>query len=81
LTFGQATSALKGLRPGAYQMWFIHPVTNCPVCAKFVIRKNCVTDVSSNKWFGNYRLVLRVPGVGNDVALKFKRDGSVVVAE
>jgi hypothetical protein len=78
LTFGQACSALRGLPPGQHTMVFVHPVTKCPVSVTFQIR-GCVTDTSSNRWFGNYRLVLKVAGVGNDVALKFKKDGRVVV--
>ncbi len=80
LTVTEAKTALKGLRPGQHQIHFIHPLTNRPVCVALKV-SGCVYDVKWHTLFGQHRLVLKVRGLLNDVVVKFKKDGAVVVED
>jgi hypothetical protein len=80
LTLAQAERSLRGLPPGCHHVMFIHPVTCCPVAVTLRI-SGCLTDVRAGKFLGTHRLVFKVKGHGNDVVVKFKPNGSVVVAD
>ena len=77
LTVGQATAALRHLEPGKYAIHFIHPYTCCPVCVKFCLPCGCY-DLKCKECFGT-RLKFKYPGLGNDVVIRFKKNGDVAV--
>jgi hypothetical protein len=78
LTLAQAERALRCLPPGCHHLLLIHPVTCCPVAVTVRIN-GCLTDVKATKFLGTHKLVFKVKGWNNDVVVKFKHNGGVVV--
>jgi hypothetical protein len=78
LSLAQAERALRCLPPGCHHLLLIHPVTCCPVAVTVRI-SGCVTDVKAGKFFGTHKLTFKVKGHNNDVVIKFKPNGTVVV--
>lgn len=73
--------ALDGLSPGLHEFTFIHPYTCCPVTVCVCVP--CVPcacyKVQCGKGLCGYKVELNYPGCKNDVVIKFKKDGCVVV--
>jgi hypothetical protein len=80
LTLSQAETALRCLPPGCHHVLFIHPVTGCPVAVTLRITGR-ITEVRAHKFLGTHKLVFRVKGCNNDVVVKFKHNGTAVVAD
>jgi hypothetical protein len=80
LTIAQAERALKCLPPGCHHVMFIHPVTKFPVSVTIRL-SGCPTDVKCGKLLGTYRLTFKIKGLCNDVVVKFKPNGTAVVAD
>ena len=78
-TFDEACCALKTLPPGQHTVLFIHPYTCCPVEVCFCLPCGCYELVCKDGCIGGKRLVFKYKGLGNDVVIKFKKDGTVVV--
>ena len=78
LTLAQAERVLKCLPPGCHHLLLLHPVTCCPVAVTIRI-SGCITDVRAGKFLGTHKLVFKVKGCNNDVVVKFKHNGTVVV--
>jgi len=78
LTLAQAERVLKCLPPGCHHLLLINPVTCCPVAVTVRIC-GCITDVKCSKFLGTHKLVFKVKGCNNDVVVKFKHNGTVVV--
>lgn len=78
-TFDEACCALKNLPPGEHNVLFIHPYTCCPVEVCFCLPCGCYELVCKDGCIGGKRLVFKYPGLHNDVVIKFKKNGTVVV--
>lgn len=77
-TFNQACCGLKTLCPGKQHLTFIHPFTCCPVDVCFCLPCGCYELICKDGCLAK-KLVFKYKGLGNDVVIKFKKDGSVVV--
>ncbi|MFO0944793.1 MAG: hypothetical protein U1D30_02420 [Planctomycetota bacterium] len=73
--------AFDKLEPGLHEFVFIHPYTCCPVTVCVCVP--CVPcecyEVDCGKGLCAYKIELNYKGCKNDVVIKFKKDGSVVV--
>lgn len=78
LTFDQFCCAVKDLCPGKYEFCVIHPYTCCPVKVCLCVPCGCYCVECKCNCFGS-RVVLNYPGLFNNVAVRFKKNGSVVV--
>lgn len=78
MTLDEASKALAELKPGKYEVVLVHPHTCCPVKVCFELPCGCYR-IKCTKCFGT-KLVFDYKK-GDDVVLKFKKDGTVKVVE
>lgn len=73
--------ALNNLSPGLHEFTFIHPYTCCPVtvCVDVPCVPCACYEVDCGKGLCGYKIRLDYPGLKNDVVIKFKKGGDVVV--
>lgn len=74
--------ALDKLPPGKYEMTFIHPHTCCPVTVCFCIPCvpcECYEIECGKGLLCAYNIEFDYPGCKNDVLIRFKKNGEVVV--
>lgn len=77
-TLQQACCSLTNLPPGQHQITFIHPYTCCPVTVCFCLPCGCYR-LECGDGLCAEKLTFSYPGLFNDVVIKFKKNGSVVV--
>ncbi|QDU62791.1 hypothetical protein Pan216_36610 [Planctomycetes bacterium Pan216] len=77
ITMEQACCDFKCLEPGKYEVTMIHPHTCCPVKVCFCLPCGCY-ELKCSDCLGT-KMTFKYPGLFNDVVVKFKKDGSVVV--
>lgn len=78
LMLKDAACALNNLPPGKHEVTFIHPYTCCPVTVCFCLPCGCY-KVDCGDGLCAEKLRFNYPGLFNDVVIKFKKNGTVVV--
>lgn len=78
MTFQDACCGLGDLCPGEHKISVIHPFTCCPVDVCFCLPCGCYRLECKDGCLAK-RLVFKYKGLCNDVVIKFKKNGDVVV--
>ena len=71
---------LNELPPGLHQITVIHPHTCCPVTICFCLPCGCY-DVVCGKGLCATKLRFKYPGLCNDIVIKFRKNGDVIVKD